>query len=72
MSMTRVINAIEELKKWEKTKRDLEKMLFAVKRKKMAVKKKIDEIDKIIRDYSGRQEIPSDTDGRRIFPGGGM
>ncbi len=72
MSMTRVITAIEELKRWEKTKRDLEKMLFAVKRKKTAVKRKIDEIDRIIREYSGRQEIPSDTDARRMFPGGGM
>ncbi len=64
----RAVTAINELKKWEQKKADLEKMLIAVRRKKKVIKRRIDEID-IALEGSGEGER-YEMDTSNAFPAG--
>lgn len=63
MTLTKVLTAMEELEKWEKKTRDIEKLIAAVKRRKKLTKKLLDDVERDIARYDSlieeeKKELP--------------
>ncbi len=72
MTLDRVLMAMEELEKWERKMRDIEKMLAALRRRKKELRSRIEAADKEIEGYNKlleteKREIPDISAG---FPAG--